>query len=107
MITVGMDYNVVPGKGDQFVAVFEKVLKIMSDMDGHGETHLYRDVFSDHSYLIVSRWTDKAAFDAFIASDRFRNVTDWGKENVLTARPNHEIYGEDAPAAGGKCPVSH
>ena len=106
MVTVGMDYKVVPGKGAMFVAVFDKVLKIMQNMDGHGETHLYRDVFSENEYLIVSRWTDKAAFDAFIASERFRNVADWGKENVLAARPRHEVYGEDA-AAGGKCPVAH
>ena len=104
MITVGMNYNVIPGKDEQFVAVFTKVLQIMGDMPGHGETHLYRDVYSEHEYLIVSEWTDEAAFDAFIASDRFKGVTDWGKAEILTGRPKHEIYGsEKEPEA--KCPV--
>ena len=92
MITVGMDYKILPGRDDEFVAVFQKVMQVMEDMDGHAETHLYRDVFSEHDYAVVSRWTDEAAFNAFIASDRFRNVADWGKENVLAARPVHEIY---------------
>ena len=41
MITVGMNYKIVPGKDDEFVAVFDKVLKIMSDMKGHGDTKIY------------------------------------------------------------------
>ena len=104
MITVGMNYNVNPGKDEQFVAVFKKVLQIIGEMPGHGETHLYRDVYSEHEYLIVSEWTDEAAFDAFIASDRFKGVTDWGKAGILAGRPKHEIYGsEKEPEA--KCPV--
>ena len=93
MITVGMDYKIIPGKDEEFVAVFKKVLGIVNDMAGHGDTHLYRDVFSAHEYLIVSQWSDEAAFNAFIKSDRFKNVTDWGTSNVLAARPRHEVYG--------------
>ena len=106
MITVGMDYKVIPGKDEEFVSVFDKVLQIMNDMKGHGESHLYRDVFSEHEYIIISQWSDESAFDAFIASDRFKNVTTWGKENVLAARPKHEIYGDDKPVSNG-CPVAH
>lgn len=98
MITVGMDYKIVPGKDEQFTSVFAKVLEIMADMPGHTRTHLYRDVFAEHDYLVVSEWSDEDAFRAFIASDRFRNVADWGKENVLRDRPKHEIYGGEAPA---------
>lgn len=107
MITVGMNYNVIPGKDQEFTSVFSKVLQIMSDMPGHAVTHLYRDVYSEHDYLVVSEWSDEAAFDAFIASDRFRNVTDWGKENVLRGRPTHEIYGGSAkdPSPADGCPV--
>lgn len=93
MITVGMNYKVVPGKDGEFVAVFTKVLKVMADMQGHAKTNLYRDVYAEHDYLIVSEWTDEAAFNAFIQSDRFKSVTTWGRDNVLTARPRHEIYG--------------
>ena len=104
MITVGMDYKLLPGKGEEFVAVFTKVLGIMADMDGHDETHLYRDVYSDHDYLVVSKWSDEGAFNAFIQSERFKNVADWGRENILTCRPSHEIYG-DAEPTESSCPV--
>ena len=98
MITVGMDYKVIPGKDAEFTAVFAKVLDIMADAPGHTSTHLYRDVFSEHDYLVVSEWSDDDAFRGFIASDRFRNVANWGKENVLRARPTHEVYGMAAAA---------
>ncbi len=104
MVTVGMNYKIVPGKDEEFVAVFKKVIGIMTEMPGHTETHLYRDVDEEHDYLIVSEWTDETAFDAFIASDRFKNVATWGKENVLRSRPKHEIYGGNAASQG--CPAA-
>ena len=92
MVTVGMNYQVIEGKGEVFESVFKKVLGIMNDMKGHSESHLYNDI-SDHcSYLIVSEWSERSAFDAFIASDRFKGVVNWGKEEVLSARPKHEVY---------------
>lgn len=103
MITVGMDYKIIPGKDEEFVAVFTKVIGIMGDMPGHTETHLYRDVHEEHDYLVVSEWTDEAAFDGFIKSERFKNVVNWGKENVLRARPRHEVY--RGTEAGGECPA--
>ncbi len=93
MITVGMNYKIVPGKDEEFIAVFKKVLQIMNQMSGHAESHLYRDVSSEHDYLILSEWSDEDAFDAFVASNRFKNVVAWGRKSVLAARPKHEIYG--------------
>jgi len=111
MITVGMNYQIIPGKDEDFTKVFSKVLDIMAKMDGHVETHLYHDVFAEHDYLIVSEWSDESAFDGFIASDQFKNVADWGKLNVLRGRPTHEIFGsENKPAdkaSSGGCPVHH
>jgi len=108
MITVGMDYKIVPGKDEEFLAVFKKVVGIMAEMPGHTKTHIYRDVDAEHDYLIVSEWTDQEAFEAFIASDRFKGVASWGKEHVLRTRPTHEVYGSEAPPpsepAGG-CPM--
>jgi len=111
MITVGMNYQIIPGKDEEFTKVFSKVLQIMESMDGHQETHLYRDVYSEHDYLIVSEWSDEDAFKGFMSSDQFRNVADWGKMNVLRGRPTHEIFGaenmqKEAPPQG-KCPVHH
>ena len=104
MITVGMNYKIIPGKDEEFTAVFSKVMQIMNLMPGHGETHLFRDVYSEHDYLIISEWTDEAAFNSFIQSDRFKNVTDWGKKEVLASRPKHEIYGS-GDTTEEKCPA--
>ena len=73
-------------------------------MAGHAETHLYRDVDEDHDYLVVSEWTDEAAFNSFIESDRFKNVVDWGKKEVLASQPKHEIYGA-GETTKEKCPA--
>ena len=106
MVTIGMNYELIPGKEEEFEKVFKKVMGIMEAMDGHGESHLYKDVWSPRSYLIVLQWTKKAAFDAFIASEQFKNVVDWGKANILTGRPKHEIYGGDEPTGAPEaCPA--
>ena len=107
-----MNYEVLEGKGPLFESVFNKVLGVMQGMDGHKASHLFRDVNSPNRYLIISEWTRRDAFDAFIKSDRFKGVVTWGKEQVLAGRPKHEVYGQDEPSAGsspakGGCPVQH
>ena len=54
MITVGMNYKVIDGKGPEFEKVFNKVLEIMQAMAGHSESHLYQDTADSNAYLIVS-----------------------------------------------------
>jgi heme-degrading monooxygenase HmoA len=44
------------------------------------------------SYVILSEWANRAAFDAFVASEAFKNVTTWGKEQILAGRPSHTYY---------------
>ena len=39
------------------------------------------------SYLITSEWSDEEAFKSFISSQAFRDVTNWGKEQILAGRP--------------------
>ncbi len=92
MVTVGMNYHVLPGKEKPFEDVFAAVIKLMGQIEGHRQTHLYRDVFEANRYLIVSDWSDKAAFEAFISSDKFREVADWGKEQILAGRPTHDYF---------------
>jgi len=92
MITVGMNYQVLPGKGQQFEDVFKAVIDLMKTMPGHTNTALYKDVFDASRYLIVSDWSDRAAFDGFIRSDKFRSVANWGKEQILAGRPTHDYY---------------
>ncbi len=93
MITIGMNYDVLAGKELVFEDAFRKVLHAMRDNPGHGDTRMYRDIDNPGSYLIVSQWNDKPAFDAFIGSDAFRKVANWGKEQILSGRPKHEVYG--------------
>jgi heme-degrading monooxygenase HmoA len=92
MITIGMNYKVLPDKGETFTKAFNNVLGVMNDMEGHKESFMYQDVNDPNSYLIVSEWTSEDAFNDFIASDKFKQVVNWGKENILMGRPQHRTY---------------
>jgi heme-degrading monooxygenase HmoA len=92
MVTIGMNYKVLPGKGEVFERAFKEVLEVMKKGAGHTESHLYTDVNEGDSYLIISEWSDKAAFDTFIKSEAFTRVTNWGKEMILAGRPKHQVY---------------
>lgn len=92
MITIGMNYRVLPGKNEFFESAFAKVLEAMRTMEGHTESHLFREVGDDQSYLIVSDWSSEDAFNAFIRSEKFSKVTSWGKEQILAGRPSHTVY---------------
>jgi heme-degrading monooxygenase HmoA len=97
LVTIGMNYFVVPGKEEVFEAACAKVVETMRSIDGHEESSLYREVGDgDPTYLIVSRWADEDAFKSFIGSDAFKKVTNWGKENILSGRPRHTTYQHDA-----------
>jgi heme-degrading monooxygenase HmoA len=83
---------VIPGKGEVFENAFRNVLKVMAEIEGHSKSFLYKDVDDPNSYLIVSEWNSEDAFNGFIRSDKFRNVANWGKENILAGRPTHTVY---------------
>ena len=95
MVTIGMNYNALPGKNEIFENAFRGVLKAMQDIDGHDTSHLYSDVDDPQNYLIVSDWNSKDDFDDFIKSDAFAKVTNWGKEQILAGRPDHKVYTHD------------
>ena len=88
MITVGMDYEVLEGKEQPFEKKFALVLEAMSQMPGHGHTHLYRNVFRERSYLVFSEWDTRRAFDDFVQSDAFSKVTGWGKGTSWLVGPS-------------------
>jgi heme-degrading monooxygenase HmoA len=92
MVTIGMNYKMIPGKEKVFEDVFSSVLKVMEEMEGHDESFLYKDVNDPQSYLIVSAWNSKDAFDVFMGSQKFKDVANWGKENILAGRPKHTVY---------------
>jgi heme-degrading monooxygenase HmoA len=97
MVTIGMNYNVLPGKEDVFEGACKKVLEVMDEATGHDSSQIFRRVDRDDSseYLIVSRWQNEEAFKTFIGSETFKKVTSWGLTNVLAGRPSHTTYRED------------
>jgi len=95
MVTIGMNYEVLPGKEALFEEKFRAVVAAFEADAGHRSSRLYRDVDRPGSYLIHSDWESKEAFLAFIRSDAFRAVTSWGKEQILADRPRHRIYGDE------------
>ncbi len=92
MVTVGMYYDVIPEKAELFTGKFREVIAALGNVDGHKTTYLYQRVDDPHSYAIISEWTDRQAFLDFIRSDLFRQVTTWGREEVLRNPPRHTIY---------------
>lgn len=92
MITVGMNYQVIEGKQQDFEEKFAGVIGALNAADGHTSSTLWKDVADGASYLITSEWADEAAFTTFIRSEEFRAVTNWGKEQILSGRPQHKIY---------------
>jgi heme-degrading monooxygenase HmoA len=92
MITVGMNYQVIEGKQQEFENKFAAVIDALRVAEGHSTSTLWKDVSDNASYLITSEWSNEQAFTDFIHSDAFRAVTSWGKEQILSGRPQHKIY---------------
>src|SRR5262245_19575876 len=92
MITIGMNYKVLPGKEDNFERMFNNVLHSLETVTGHSKSALYKDVNDLQSYLIVSEWASEDAFAAFVRSEKFKSVVAWGQENILADRPVHTVY---------------
>jgi len=99
MVTIGMNYEVRPGKETLFEEKFRAVLAVFASGTGHRITRLYRDVGSPQSYLIHSEWETQDSFLDFIRSDIFRDVTNWGREEILTARPRHRVFSDETPVS--------
>lgn len=95
MVTIGMNYFVLPGKEQIFEDACANVVRTMEGISGHDTSQIYKQVGSgEPAYLIVSRWESEDAFHQFVASDAFKKVTSWGKENILRDRPRHTTYQE-------------
>lgn len=92
LTTVGMQYEVIPGKEEEFERGFVGVLKLLKTLPGHIESHMYEDVESVGSYVILSSWQRKEDFEAFLKSDAFKQAVAWGKAEILRSRPRHQVY---------------
>lgn len=92
MVTVGMNYHVIEGRQQDFESKFAAVLGALQAAPGHTRSTLWKDVADGASYLITSEWNDEQAFATFIQSQAFRDVTNWGREQILSGRPQHKVY---------------
>jgi heme-degrading monooxygenase HmoA len=92
MTTIGMHYEVIPGKEAEFVKGFLGVLETLKTLPGHVESHMYEDVTNKGSYVILSEWRSKDDFDAFLKSPAFGKAVAWGKAEILRSRPKHKVF---------------
>lgn len=95
MTTIGMHYDVVPGKEEEFERGFAGVIDHLRSVPGHVKSRMYEDVQSVGSYVILSEWESRETFQAFLRSDAFKQVTAWGKAEILRARPTHKVYANE------------
>jgi heme-degrading monooxygenase HmoA len=94
--TVGMHYEVLAGKEREFEQGFLSVIEQLKSVPGHIESHLYEDVASTGSYVILSDWESKDSFGRFLQSDAFKRVTAWGRAEILRGRPRHKVYSSES-----------
>jgi heme-degrading monooxygenase HmoA len=87
-----MNYRVLPGKEPAFEKIFRAVLHALQNVQGHALSRIFREVDEPAHYVILSEWTDRAAFEAFIASEAFRKTADFGRAELLATRPVHVVY---------------
>lgn len=92
MTTIGMHYDVIPGKEEEFERGFLGVLALLKTLAGHVESHMYEDVESVGSYVILSQWQTKESFEKFLHSPEFGKAVAWGKAEILRSRPRHKVY---------------
>ena len=86
MTTIGMHYEVKPGKEEEFEKGFLGVLEVLKTLPGHVESHLYQDVASVGSYVILSQWQTKEDYEAFLRSDAFKAAVDASLARMAGAR---------------------
>lgn len=94
MTTIGMHYDVLPGKEAEFEEGFQRTIEQLKSVAGHVESQLFARVGSIGSYLILSRWETELDFQTFLRSDTFKQVTSWGRAEILRGRPRHQIFNE-------------
>jgi heme-degrading monooxygenase HmoA len=98
VVTVGLYYQVRPGKEQVFQDTVNEVIELLAQNPGHVQSLLYRAVKDPRSYAIISEWSSQKAFTDFIKSDTFRQVTEFGASELLEQRPRHKVYGGDTRA---------
>lgn len=95
MVTVGLYYVVRPGKEKIFEETADEVIALLGKNPGHAKSFLYHEVKNPRSYAIISEWHSRQAFTDFIKSATFKQVTTFGKDQLLEQKPRHRVYGTE------------
>ena len=66
-----------------------KVIEALKTMPGHVESHLYEDVATVGSYVILSRWETKQSYEAFLRSDAFKSAVSAKDFSLGAGDPKH------------------
>lgn len=88
MQTFGLNYDVKPGRTEEFKKTLMQLIDTMQGVDGHIETRLYADVARPDSMMIYSNWKTKAQFSSFIRSGTFNQALG-DAVAMLESRPTH------------------
>ena len=95
MTTIGMHYDVLEGKEEEFEQGFLQVLDVLKTLPGHVQSNMYENIQSVGSYVILSEWETLEDFQRFLQSDDFSKAVSWGKAEILRGRPRHKVYLND------------
>lgn len=91
MVTLGMDYHVLPGREEEFERLWADVTAALACQPGHVVSRLFREVQRPGTYLVWSEWSDREALARFTHSQEFRAVTALGRAELLASPPRHRI----------------
>ena len=64
--------NVLPGKGDAFIAAWLPRLAEVRTESGCEQYEMFRSIEDPNRFVMVERWTDEPAFEAHRALNRTR-----------------------------------
>ncbi|GEM_PF-102068 len=94
--------EVPPGRGEVLEERFAARAGEVETVDGFESFELLRPTDGTDRYLVVTRWRDEAAFEAWVSSDAFQRGHAEGRDNSVndptSGHPGAESASEAAPS---------
>lgn len=97
--------EVPEGNGDLLEERFAARAGEVETVDGFESFDLLRPTEGTDRYLVVTRWRDQAAFDAWMSSDAFKKGHAEGRDNSVNDPSSGHPGAESAGAAAGSGPT--
>ncbi len=72
MIVIRVKVSVKPENKSDFINVMQDSIAISREFDGCQHFGLYQDVMDDTTLILYEEWETQAQFDAYKASDHFK-----------------------------------